>query len=265
MEADAGETAGLVERALELDPNLAEAYATRGFFETFHQWRWADAERDLKNSIRLKPNYGTAHQWLGILFEIEGRHDEALAEMETAVATDPTSPNFLADLGQTHYFRREYDQARQYCQKALEIDPDFKFAHDYLMNIALITGDLDSAVNEWKKAAIAGDMFANISEKQRKSIEEVHSSRETRYKNGSEEDFVRSLLLNGSTSAALEFGNGRLYALLGDRVSALAALEKGVGGNGFGAVFVKADPFFDSIKNEPRYQAIVKRMNLPAD
>jgi len=261
-ETNADETQGLVERALELDPNLAEAYATRGFYETFHRWRWADAERDLQNAIHLKPNYGTAHQWLAILFEIEGRNDEALAEMEKAVATDPTSPNFLADLGQTYYFRREYDKAREYCRKALEIDPDFKFAHDYLLNISLVTNDFDTAVNEWKVAAVSAQIFPNISERQRKQIEESHTTLEAGYKSGSQDNFLQHLIAIDGNSAAFEFGNGRLHALLGDRTSALNELEKGVNGNAFGIVFIKADPFFDSLRNEPRYQAILKKMNL---
>jgi len=264
-EANAGETEGLIEHALELDPNLAEAYATRGFYETFHRWRWADAEADLQNSIRLKPNYGTAHQWLAILFEIQGRTDEALAEMEKAVATDPTSPNFLADLGQTYYFRREYDKARQYCQRALELGPEFKFAHDYLMSISLVTGNLDTAVDEWKVSAVSSEIFPNISEQQRKRVEERHTTLESRYRSGTRADFVRDLITKDTKSPAYEYGNGRLYALLGEQASALDALEKGIDGNGFGAVFVKADPFFDSLRNEPRYQDILKRMNLPVN
>jgi len=265
METNADETQGLVGRALELDPNLAEAYATRGFYETFHRWRWAEAESDLENSIRLKPNYGTAHQWLGILMEIQGRNDEALAEMERAVATDPTSPNFLADLGQTYYLRREYDKAREYCRKALEIDPNFKFAHDYLLNISLVSGELKPAVDEWKFSAVSAEIFPNISEQQRKQIAERHAVLEARFKSGTWTDFVKGLIAKDTGPPSAGYGNGRFYALLGDRASALDELERGVDGNAFGVVFIKADPFFDSLKNEPRYQAILKRMNLPAE
>lgn len=268
METNADEARGLVERALALDPNLAEAYATRGFYETFHRWEWADAENDLQNSIRLKPNYGTAHQWLAILLEIQGRYDEALAEMEKAVATDPTSPNFLADLGQTHYFRREYDQAREFCQKALAIDPDFMFAHNYLMNIALVTDDLKTAVDEWKSTAAAAQAFPNMSDQQRMQVEERLNSLDSRYRSGTRADFVHRLTEDDNSvasSAAVGYGNGRLLALLGERGPALDLLEKGVDGNAFGVVFVKADPFFDSLRNEPRYQTLLKKMNLPAE
>jgi len=264
METNADEANGLIGHALELDPNLAEAYATRGFYETFHRWQWAEAESDLQNSIRLKPNYGTAHQWLAILFEIEGRNDEALAEMEKAVATDPTSPNFLADLGQTHYFRREYDKAREYCRKALEIDPEFHFAHDYLMNISLVVDDLNTAVDEWKVSAVAAQIFPNISEQQRREITDRYTALEARYRAGTRAEFLHHMVSKSGTSgsSAAAFGDGRLNALLGDRTTALDQLEKAVDGNAFGVVFVKADPFFDSLHREPRYQAILKRMNL---
>src|SRR5689334_5532285 len=141
--------------------------------------------------------------------------------MEKAVALDPTSPNYLADLGQTHYFRREYDEARQYCQKALAIDPDFIFAHSYLENIALITGDLDLAVNEWKATAIATQTFPNMSDQQRRELVERHSVLEARYRNGTPADLARELIAKDIKSAAVAYGNARLYALLGEKESAL--------------------------------------------
>jgi hypothetical protein len=105
----------------------------------------------------------------------------------------------------------------------------------------------------------------SISDLQRKQVEEHHAVLEARYKHGTLSDFVKAQIEKSSTSPVLELGNARLYALLGDRTSALNELEKSVDGNGFGVVFVKADPFLDSIRNEPRYQSIPKRMNLPAN
>ncbi len=262
METNADEARGLIARALELDGNLAEAYATRGFYETFHRWQWEQAESDLQTCIRLKPNYGTAHQWLAILFEIQGRNDEALSEMVKAVEIDPTSPNYLSDLGQTHYFRREYAEARESCERALAIDPDFMFAHSYLMNIALVTGDLDSAVTEWKATAKASQEFPKMSEQQRRQLEEHLDELEASYRRGSLADFARRLITRDYNSALTSFGNARLYSLLNERGPALDSLEKGVDGNAFGSVFLKADPIFEPLRSDPRYQTILKRMKL---
>jgi hypothetical protein len=112
-------------------------------------------------------------------------------------------------------------------------------------------------------SAIASEIFPNISEQQQRQIENKFAGLQIQYKNGSREDFVEHLMAKGVNTSAAAFNDARLHALLGNRTSALDELEKGVDGNAFGVVFLRADPFFDSLRNEPRYQAILKRMNLP--
>jgi len=259
---DATEARAMIEHALEIEPDLAEAHASAGFLNTFHLWQWSTAEAEFKRSIEINPNYGTAHQWYAILLEIEGRNDEALREMQRAVELDPTSPNFLADLCQTYYIRREYNLAWPACQKALEIDPNFVFAHDYLMNIALVTGDLQSAVSEWKASGIQGTIYPNISERQREEITTRYERLAKKYGAGSTSDFLQGMMGPKQQRSPNGYRNSQLFALLGDHESALTALENGIGSREFGAVFVKADPLFDPIRDEPRYQAIIKKVAL---
>ena len=135
-------------KALAIDSNLAEAYASKGFLHAIHRWEWKEAEESFKKSIELNPNYATAHQWYSMLLGIEGRYDEARAEMQRAIDIDPTSYNFLADMGQIYYFTHEYDKARAYCNKALKLFPDFNFAHQYLSDVHLLTGDYEGYVSE---------------------------------------------------------------------------------------------------------------------
>jgi tetratricopeptide (TPR) repeat protein len=259
---DASEAKALIERALEIEPDLAEAHASAGFLNTFHLWQWQTAESEFKRSIELNPNYGTAHQWYAILLEVEGRNDEALSEMQRAVDLDPTSPNFLADLCQTYYFRREYDSARPLCRKALEIDPDFVFAHDYLMNIALLTGDVQTAVNEWKATAILSSSYPNISDSQRQQIASRLESEAMKFRSGSMRDVLRGMIGVNQQKNPNGYRYAELFSLFGDRASALTALEKSIDSHEFGAVFVKADPMFDFIRNDPRYQEILRKAEL---
>jgi len=123
----AGEFESASRKAIELDPNLGEAYATRGFIEMFQRWDWKASEHDLRKAIELSPGYGTAHQWLATLLAITGRNEDAQAAMRRALEIDPLSPNFLADMGQMHYFARNYPEAENYCSRALDISPDFHF------------------------------------------------------------------------------------------------------------------------------------------
>lgn len=184
------ETASALYKAIDLDPTLAEAYATKGFYETVHGWSWQEAEADFKKSIELNPGYATAHQWYATLLEIEGRNDEAKAEMRRALEINPTSYNFLADLGQIHYFSHEYGKAKEYCNKALEIYPDFPYAHVYLRNIYLQTGEYNAAVDESYKAYYAQYLAGNRSATETEAMQKEIAKQKEIYRQGGIRKFM---------------------------------------------------------------------------
>ena len=101
----------------------------------FHHFDWVTAERELDRAIELDPNSVTAHHWKGVYLSLRGRLDEAKAEMHCALDLDPQSLIVTADTGQLHYFAHEYDQAINYCNRALAIDNSFFMAHVYLKDI----------------------------------------------------------------------------------------------------------------------------------
>ena len=124
-----------VNQALQLDPDLADAYAVRGFIRMFHYWDWRAAEANLRRAVELDPNSIEAHHWLAIYLELNGRFDEAKTAMSRAMELDPISVNILSDMGQLHYLSREYEQAEEYCKRALDLDPQSDSAHGFLVNI----------------------------------------------------------------------------------------------------------------------------------
>jgi DNA-binding winged helix-turn-helix (wHTH) protein/TolB-like protein/Tfp pilus assembly protein PilF len=250
-----------ISKALELDPNLGEAYATRGFIRIFHEWRWQDAESAFKKSIELNPNYATAHHWYAQLLTIQGRHEEAKSEMRRALEINPLSPNFLADLGQIYYFNREFKEAEELCRKALDIYPDFEFAHEYLFDIYLKTGDHDKAVEEMLAADRTHMTFANQADEWKQKIEADINERRRIYLEGGIVKFVESRATQ-TNDGNLCYVYATSYAFLGEKEKALACLEKAFEGRGFLSVFVKADPVFDDLRSEPRYQKILRKMNL---
>jgi len=250
----------LAEKALELDPSLGEAHATLGFLRMFHQWKWKEAEAELKKSIELSPGYATAHHWYGILLEIEGRNAEAKAELARALEINPLSYNFLADLGQVYYYNREYDKAKEYCLKALEIYPDFNFAHDYLYDIYLQTGDWSAAVEEKLKSDWINASHGNASKEQNERLEKYFAEAREKYRKGGLKQFLADSLLRDPTSF---WYLAKIYAFLGQKEKALDNLEKTFESRAiFVMPFVKADPVFDGLRSEPRYQAILKKMDL---
>lgn len=249
-------------KALELDPNLAEAHASYGFYKLFHEWDWQGAEESFKKAIELNPNYATAHHWMAQVLTIQGRHEEAKAAMRRALEINPRSHNFIADLGQIYYFNREYKEAENYCRQALEIYPDFIFAHKYLSDIYVKTGEYDKAFDELLEADNALGTFKNEPNDIRERRLREYREKIERYPQGGFREFIESRVVDQPMTTDTSPTFAVHYAILGDREKTLASLEKAYEGMGFLTAFIKADPVFDDYRDDPRFQAILKKMKL---
>jgi tetratricopeptide (TPR) repeat protein len=254
-------------RALELDPSLGETFATLGINHALNEWNWKSSEECLKRSIELNPGYATAHQWYAVLLGIEGRNEDAKAEMQRAIEIDPSSYNYLADLGQIYYFDRDYATAKDYCLKALAINPDFAFAHGYLAQIYFQTGEYELAIHELETA----DLLAFTTSNQATGSPDKRKAELATYSEG-----YRKAGLKGfwdSWRAYVEknapdrnpnrfYLYARMYASLGDRDQALKNLEQGIEHKPFLMAWVKADPVFVGIRSDVRYQEFLRKMGL---
>jgi DNA-binding winged helix-turn-helix (wHTH) protein/TolB-like protein/Tfp pilus assembly protein PilF len=256
-ETEPGVSVRSINKALELDPNLGEAYATLGFINTFHYWNWAEAENLFCRSIELRPGYGTAHHWYATLLAIEGRFDEAKAEMHRALEIDPLSKNFLADLGQIHYFAGEFQQAEEYIRRALAIDPDFALAHRYLGESYLLTGDLEQAAEERVRFDYNEDPRAD----KRLMNNAIAIARQNARTSGRRE-YLLQRVLKEEMHPNYAYYNASLYALAGENEKALTCLESANAGKSFLSAFIKAEPAFASLRSEERYQNILRKMGL---
>lgn len=257
-----------IAKALELDPDLGEAYATNGFVLAVHHWNWKEAEENFKIAIKLSPGYATAHHWYAILLGIEGRNDEAEAEMKRALEINPLSANFLADLGEIYYYRRDYEKAEEYCRRALEINPDFPFAHGHLENIYWRTGRHELAIDEMLTKADINSRSVIDEESEIISRDTLRTTYRDAYRKGGLVEFVRAYEKTNNDLAYswrnpnTPFGYAAWYALMGEDEKALDNLEMALERRAFLMAWVKADPRFDSLRDEPRYQAILSRMHL---
>ena len=253
-----GEAPLMIAKALELDPNLGEAYATRGFYQMFFEWEWQRAEESFKRSIELNPNYATAHHWYATLLAVKGETAAARAEMHRALELNPLSHNFLADLGQLHYFSGEYAEAEKYCLKALEIDPDFSFAHEYLHNIYLKTGQYEKAVIEIAKAdAINGSYTREV-----QKVDEPMGRFRAAFHKAGVSGYLEHRFPGTTTSPESYYLYAMKHAFLGESEKALDYLEKSTDARMFLSAFLKAEPIFEQLRSEPRYQKILQKMGL---
>ena len=115
------------QRALQLNPHLAEAHAVLGNVATM-DWDLATAEKELRRAIELNPNDPTPHEWYCHLLLVEGHNSEALAEIHKALDLDPVSPLMHDVVAETYYFSRSYDAAIEEAQQILKLHPGDLYA-----------------------------------------------------------------------------------------------------------------------------------------
>jgi tetratricopeptide (TPR) repeat protein len=244
-------------RAIELDDSLAEPHAALGMYYSHWEWNHAEAERELRRAFELKPNYATPHQWLSTeVFLPLNRLDEAIAEGQRAQELDPLSAIIATRLGYAYFVARRYDDAIAMHRRSLDIDPELSFAYTSLGNSLLAKGQLSEAIASCRKAvAISQDdpwdksylafvlARAGRRDEALKLIEELKHPKEGIY--------VPAFLI------ALP------YLGLENKDESLTWLEKEADAHGSDGMQISVDPNFDELRNETRFKALLKRMNLP--
>jgi len=245
----------LIARALQLNDSLAEAHATNALIKMFHHWDWQTTEQELDKAIELDPNSVSAHHWKGVYLSLRGRLDEAKAEMHYALTLDPTSPIIMADIGQLHYFSHEYDQAVEYCNRALSFDPQSQMPQIYLFDIYLAKG-MD---NEALKHLAIFDTGTPESAYTNKTIVEFQKSGLNAVIKGQLEGFSR-LGQDAQLNLALKIAHYNM--VLKNPDESLRWLERTPERPNFFLPYIAVDPLYDSVRSNPRFQAALTRLNL---
>ncbi|MEA2554630.1 MAG: adenylate cyclase, partial [Fimbriimonadaceae bacterium] len=140
------------EKALEIDPSLAEAHASLGLVRFQFDWDWPQAEKELTRAIELNPNYATAHHFFADYLKGMGRFDEALVQIREAQELDPLSLAISSGVGHVLYLSRNYDQAIDAYRHTLELDPKFVQARLWFGRPFLQKGRFEEAISELQQA-----------------------------------------------------------------------------------------------------------------
>ena len=244
------------QKALEMDDSLGEAHATLGLINTY-MWRWAEAERELKRAIELNPNYPTAHHWYSVLLNtIDHRRDDALSEIKRAQQLDPLSGVIGINVGIVYLAKDDPKSAEVEFRRIVEFDPHWWGGHFYL-GLALFELDrLEEALREFETSveltkrsgrplSALGHVYAVIG--RRADAQEIIKELEERY---AKRDAI------GQSLAAV-------YAGLGDKDRALEWLKKDFDAHSGDLIRIGWYPPFDSLHDDPRFQDLIKRMELP--
>ncbi len=244
----------LVRRALELDPNLAEAHATLGLIRASRDWDWQAAKESYLRAIELQPGYATVHQWYAECLSFDGRHSEALAEVQKAVELDPLSPLMLAVWGQRLNAAGRHREAIDRLEEAVDKDATFSWAHRELAYAYRWLGDVPNALAHRrmmmaKRGWKADDLHAVDS-----AIAAKDDSAFWR---------ARLELLSGSVDRwvpAIEIAEA--HAALGRPDAALASLTRAVEERSEYFPHLIKSPLFDTLAEDPRFVALLEQSGV---
>ena len=242
-------------KALELDDQLAEAHASLAEVELSYEWNWASAERRLRKAVELNPSYATAHHWLSTCYMTMGRFDEAFTEMNRALQLDPLSLIMIRDKGVIFYYARQYDHAIKQARRTLDLDPGFALAHRLLAIAYERKGRFDEAVAENR---IWGDLTRDRHRTNAAlgHLEAVRGNRELAF------GYLQQLELEIHTRKDLAYGVALIYAALGETDRAFEWLNISYDNRSGAMGTIKIDPKMDSLRPDPRFQEILKKMGL---
>ncbi len=241
-----------LKKALELDDSLAQAHASSGLLATLE----LDVHRgisELERAIQLNPNYATAHHWLALPLMAIGQSDRAIAEGKRAIELDPLSLICNADLSWVYFNGHRYDEAEAQARKTLEMDSRFAVAHYYLGGAFQFKGKLTEAIAEYQKSA-------ELNDDDQYSLAMLGQA----YAREGQMDDARRVLARLSEKPKSRYVAPYALAVvltaLGDKAHALDELEHGYDEGGFYISLITVDPFFDDLRGQPRFEALVQKI-----
>jgi tetratricopeptide (TPR) repeat protein len=240
--------------ALEIDDNLSEAHVAMGGVLQNHLWDWAGSEEHFRRAIAADPGNAGAYHWYSDLLSALGRSDEAVAAMRRAQLLDPLSLTMNMSLGACLFYARRYADAMEQQRRTLELDPAFAPAHRMMGGALEELGRLDEAIAEYKTAAsLSKDLAATALLAH--AVARAGRPEEARRIHAQLKEDAQGRYLSPYSEAAI-------YTGLGETDAAFERLEKAYAIRDRGMVWIKVAPRLDPLRGDPRFDALLLRMNL---
>jgi TolB-like protein/DNA-binding winged helix-turn-helix (wHTH) protein/Flp pilus assembly protein TadD len=239
-------------RAVSLDPRLADAHVALAVIAQNYDWDWKRAESEYRRAIELDGNNATAHQWYGEFLSYRGRFREAFDEIGRAEQLDPLSLIIKADKGAIFLFARRYPQAIEIFKEVLAQEPLYGRAH-IIQYAYVLNGQFDEALQDSEqlrrandsRAAQAGQGFILARKGDTRAARAI--LRDLQAKNDAGDDPIAVLIVQVG---------------LNDKDAAFASLERAYELHSTAISTLKENPIFDSLRNDPRFADLLKRVGL---
>jgi TolB-like protein/Tfp pilus assembly protein PilF len=246
-------------RALDIDPELGEARASRGTARATYHWDWAGAEADYQRAIELSPDYATTYQWYALnALAPQRRFREARERLAQAREIDPASSAIAASVGFVLYLERRLVEALGSFDELLEGHPGFAMAHFFRGQVRQAQGAYDDALRSLETAAhLRGqspEVVAALARHHAKAGEDERAT--ALYEELCER--ASHAWVSPTRLAQIQFARG-------EHESGLDHLEEACERRAPDLIWLASEPAFDPVRDEPRFQRLLIRLGLDSE
>jgi DNA-binding winged helix-turn-helix (wHTH) protein/TolB-like protein/Flp pilus assembly protein TadD len=243
------------EEALRIDPDLAEAHSSAGFVKLTYDWDWEGARAEFQKALELNPNESVVHDDYATLLEALGRTNEAIVETNKARELDPLSLLISRNDGRAYYYARQYDRAIQIWHETAEMDQTFPAVQNWLTWAYEANGKYREAFeSDLKQKTLSGV-----------NGEAIQSLRAAYDSGGWSAYWQKDLELRAAQlkDSGDRYGLAQIYRRLGQTDKVFEWLNKACDDRSVWMIWLKVDPTLDSLRSDPRFAQLMKRVGLP--
>jgi TolB-like protein/tetratricopeptide (TPR) repeat protein/predicted Ser/Thr protein kinase len=243
-------------RALELDDTLAEVQFMLALVD-LGEWDWRDSEKAFQQALELNPNYPDARAYYSQLLFMMRRPEEAMVQIEQAMELDPFNTLLRSIYAWDLIYAHRYDDAIDHLRETLRTAPDDWTALSTLRSAYHQKRMYEEALEIWKRSYEARD-------DQEAEDALVRGYEEGGY-SGALSSVAELLIERSRTTFVTPWQIGTLYTRAGKKDKALEWLEKAFEARDGNLIYLSVDPIFDYLRSDPRFQDLLRKMNLPVE
>ena len=250
-------------RALELDPESADAHTSLGLIQVAFDWDWTAAENNIRRALSLNPSFALAHHFYAVLCCGLRRNDEAIAQIQAALQSDPLSLPINNFVGIVHFGARQYDQSIAASRKTLELEPRFGLARAVLGAALEAKGEIEEAAEEYL-------ISLSVGQHDSAECEAVRSAYRTGGIRALHEEDLRQSIRRWDGWHAHSFDIASLAAGLGHISDAQDWLDRAYQAHSGRLIWLNAGTpnariaqYFDNMRHAPKFQSLLRNLNLP--